>query len=193
MGFGCWGLGVNRTMHIMNGNGPRRPTAEQLVSVSANISSWNKHQDKVWAWQADILALQETRLGALIQKSARRTAQFHGYASVWGTAVQTMKTTKTMATPQKVQFGGVAVLARDAACPGLVAAGADSHLIRGLHGQGRWTRAAIPVWHSGRPHMLHFASTHNEPQKHAAASARKERNLQNAIDDIIALGGQAAF
>ena len=62
----------------MNGN------RETVTIISANMTCWAKHAEKVLATKADALVLQETRLNRLTQVRASRKAAFQGYDAVWG-------------------------------------------------------------------------------------------------------------
>ena len=76
----------NRVMHAMNGN------HETVTIISANLTCWSKHAEKMLAMKADALVLQETRLNRLTQMRASRKAAFQGYDAVQGQGMKQMKT-----------------------------------------------------------------------------------------------------
>ena len=184
----------NREMHAMNGN------RETVTIISANLTCWSKHAEKVLAMKADALVLQETRLNRLTQVRASRKAAFQGYDAVWGQGMKQMKTRlrgKNLVGNESVRkstmYGGVGILAKQKTLPGMLAAGTKDGAAATLAESGRYVRAAIPLKREGRKQFLHITNMYLEPQFDTPAQARKERMMKLALEDIAKLGDQAAL
>ena len=178
----------------MNGN------RETVTIISANLTCWSKHAEKVLATKADALVLQETRLNRLTQVRASRKAAFQGYDAVWGQGMKQMKTRlrgKNLVGNESLRkstmYGGVGILANQKTLPGMLAAGTKDGAAATLAESGRYVRAAIPLKREGRKQFLHITNMYLEPQFDTPAQARKERMMKLALEDIAKLGDQAAL
>ena len=160
--------------------------------ISANINSWNRHGEYILSnWKADILALQETRIGDMKKAGREIACRKKGYTPSFGKGQRNQYLQKK-AAPTAVQ-GGVAVVAKDKTCPGMIAAGANSHAARALYEQGRYKRTAIPIKggkEEKEEYALHILVAHNLPQSGEAATILKERNNVRMMEDAAGQGNQ---
>jgi hypothetical protein len=96
--------------------GDVEPHPGPLRIVVANVTSLRRRAAEVFALEADIVALQETRLGAVAQKVMATSAKFEGWEAYWGAPRKVQppasKTSPSAGKIWNVHPGGVGVLIR---------------------------------------------------------------------------------
>ena len=110
--------------------------------ISANITSLHSQFDEVVRLNAEMLALQETRLSELAQLDMSRLLGDHGWAAIWGKPMQPQKRKQaSVPSAHNARHGAVAVLVRQgiAARAGPV----DTPVRKRLWVSGRWVHAVV--------------------------------------------------
>ena len=176
-------------------NPPQQDSRDQLVILSANVTSWECHADSLLLAGADILVLQETRLSQAGIHSQTKKLHFHkpSWRSVWGQAPNTIKIRGKPAhkASGKSKHGGVAILAKDPIA--LVPVGYDTFQGHALSETTRWTTAAVPLSPCGAlsRRFLHIVSFYGIPNRHNGAEyTQNERLIELVFQHCNSLGPQ---
>jgi len=166
----------------------RASQGNTMKLLSANINSWKKNGEYLLGKRYDIMALQETRHSEVTKISAKQFCNTKGYTAHFGKGMRNQfLQNKSAATAAQ---GGVGIVARQATCPGMMEAGADSKEGKMLYEQGRYKRVAIPIEVGEQRFALHVATMHNIPQNTEIAQVNKERNHARMLEDCARVGEQ---
>ena len=171
-------IAVSRSRKRTKTERKRRRAARATPNLSirtANITSMNAHQEEVWSWDNDIVALQETRLTQKKQAQASRTLYEQGWTGLWGCPVKLL--------PNAIQqsYGehkGVGLMVKRGIPASVVRR--DTERAKRLWDSKRYLHAKVA--HGAGNHFLHlfviYAKVGNSPQ------AKQER--ESFLSDVFA-------
>ena len=145
-----------------------------LKIISLNITSWGRRASRLLDVDADILAMQEVRLGKLEIIAAKRMAKTKGWKMIAGKEqINIERRSKEQLFKNKVyqryktktaKQGGVAILAKSEMM--MKEVGKANGPAKMLYATRRWTWAAIPLskkCESKERKFLHISNMHNNP------------------------------
>ena len=169
-----------RPRHPRPPHNPGQPGGALRIT-SANITSMNSQLDVVIRLPGQVLALQETRMGAAAQRIMTRTLADQGWHIIWGAPMPLISLGPgATPTPWSAHAGGCAIAAR-AGTP-LRALSPTTAAVKQLWEAGRWCHATLP-WGTGRS-FLHVASLYAPVDDAQAADA----SIFAALTELAALG-----
>ena len=149
-----------------------QPEPDPFRVASANVTSLPAQVDAVKKLQADVVALQETRLNEWSQGEMQNEMESAGWQLICGKPQPRQDRSKSAPSPWNAKHGGVAVMTRK----GLIACRqpADTPAKERLWKTGRWVHVAISVG-DGRV-VLHVMSVYGwtgSEQKFEAMTANE--------------------
>ncbi len=180
---GTWPENIARE----EGNETERNT---LSLITANIFALEGRMEEISDWDADVLALQETKLTAADIKDIYGVANKSGWTFVHGKPCEPAKggaNKKRRCTyaAQAANSGGVALLVKHPRRPIAPTLAASDEW---LHGTGRWQRIRIPVSHGARclkvSSVYGISGANDDRRKHK----QNEAILAAAVRDAVECG-----
>ena len=166
-----------------------------LTLLSINVNTWQKHRDALLA-EADILAIQETRLTAKGQQAEGKILQSQQRTACFGAPCPPITFHKAggtriaRAASNQGKQGGVAIIT-SALHPHIQTTRGPT--AQSLFASTRWTRTAVCLGHQRSPsrHFLHIISFYNvSGHDQGLIRTRKNRLLEAVFEDAAQFGDQ---
>ena len=151
------------------------PNDDRFIVRSHNISSFPKHWPKALRWEADVVALQETRLGIMEQVQSREYCKDHGWDVSFGMAMKPEARSAQKTSSRTVSNGGVMIMAKS---PHKCHRTWCDALYNKLFRSARWNEVSLPV--GDGTHCITIASLYG------ISESSKGGEKAKLNDDIIA-------
>lgn len=140
---------------VLSGDVERNPGPPMAV-ISANVTSLARQYEAILDLQADVLGLQEIRLGEVAQKSYASRLRAHGWQSFWGKPQPIITGDNVAPSAWNAAAGGVGILVKEG-IPAKAAAIVGTAM-QELWDSRRWCHTMV-AYGSGRT-VLHVMSVY---------------------------------